>query len=105
MTSTFTAAPGLDVITTAVDIPTLGTLAVNAFVLHGAEPILVDTGVGSEAPEFMKELSSVIDPADIRWIWLTHTDFDHIGSLRTLLEMNPNLRVITSFAGVGIMGV
>ncbi len=25
------------------------------------------------------ELASVIDPAELRWIWLTHTDFDHIG--------------------------
>ena len=106
MTTAFTATPGVDVISTNVDIPTLGVLAVNAFVLHGAEPVLVDTGTGAEAAEFMKEASpSVIDPAELRWIWLTHTDFDHIGSLHTLLEMNPDLRVITSFAGVGIMGV
>ena len=38
------------------------------------------------------------------WIWLTHTDFDHIGSLSALLEANPHVRVITSFLGVGIMG-
>ena len=31
--------PGIDVITTPVEIPTLGTLAVNAFVLHGDEPV------------------------------------------------------------------
>jgi hypothetical protein len=105
MTTAFTATPGVDVISTTVDIPTLGLLPVNAFVLHGAEPVLVDTGTGAEAPEFMKALESVIDPADLRWIWLTHTDFDHIGSLHTLLDANPNLRVVTSFAGVGIMGV
>jgi flavorubredoxin len=105
MTTAFTAAPGVDVIATSVDIPTLGLLAVNAFVLHGDEPILVDTGTGAEASDFMTELASVIDPADLRWIWLTHTDPDHIGSLMTLLAVNPKLRVITSFAGVGIMGV
>ena len=105
MTSAFTATPGVDVISTSVDIPTLGLLAVNAFVLHGAEPVLVDTGTGAEAGDFMATLGSVIDPKDLRWIWLTHTDFDHIGSLHTLLDANPQLRVITSFAGVGIMGV
>ena len=47
----------------------------------------------------------MIDPADLRWIWLTHTDFDHIGSLHRLLEENERLRVITSFLGVGIMGL
>ena len=49
-------------------------------------------------------LRGVIDPGDLRWIWLTHTDFDHIGSLATLLDVNPHVRVITSFLGVGIMG-
>jgi mRNA degradation ribonuclease J1/J2 len=36
---------------------------------------------------------------------LTHTDFDHIGSLEPLLRRNPRIRVITSFLGVGILGL
>jgi hypothetical protein len=101
----FTATPGVDVITTAVAIPALGSIAINAFVLHGSEPVLVDTGTVAGAPEFMTALSSIIDPSELRWIWLTHTDFDHIGSLAALLQANPKLRVITSFLGVGIMGL
>ena len=105
MTTCFTATPGVEVITTTADIPALGSIAINAFVLHGSEPVLVDTGTVAGAPEFMDALASVIDPAELRWIWLTHTDFDHIGSLAALLESNPRLRVITSFLGVGIMGL
>jgi hypothetical protein len=105
MTTAFTAAPGVDVITTTAQIPTLGALAVNAFVLHGSEPLLVDTGTVAETDEFMTTLESVIDPASLRWIWITHTDFDHIGSLNKLLATNPHLRVITSFLAVGIMGL
>ena len=105
MTTCFTASPGVDVITTTADIPALGSLAINAFVLHGAEPVLVDTGTVAGAPQFMTALASVIDPSELRWIWLTHTDFDHIGSLATLLDAYPRLRVITSFLGVGIMGL
>ena len=41
----------------------------------------------------MTALRSVIDPADLKWIWLTHTDFDHIGTLHQLLAENPELRV------------
>jgi flavorubredoxin len=78
-TTAFTATPGVDVITTAVAIPALGSIAINAFVLHGSEPVLVDTGTVAGAPEFMTALSSIIDPSELRWIWLTHTDFDHIG--------------------------
>ena len=104
-TTAFTATAGVDVITTTAAIPALGSIAVNAFVLHGSEPVLVDTGTVAGAPEIMAALESVIDPADLRWIWLTHTDFDHIGSLPALLQSNPNIRVITSFLGVGIMGL
>ncbi len=104
-TTCFTAAPGVDVITTTAAIPALGSIAINAFVLHGSEPVLVDTGTVAGAPEFMTALESAIDPAALRWIWLTHTDFDHIGSLAALLQANPQLRVITSFLGVGIMGL
>lgn len=104
-TTAFTATPGVDVVSTTADIPGLGSLAVNAFVLHGAEPVLVDTGTVAGSAEFMDALSSVIDPEDLRWIWITHTDFDHIGSLTTLLDANPHLRVATSFLGLGIMGL
>jgi hypothetical protein len=105
MTTCFTATPGVDVITTTADIPALGSLAINAFVLHGNDPVLVDTGTVAGANEVMDALASVINPSELRWIWLTHTDFDHIGSFATLLDAHPNLRVITSFLGVGIMGL
>jgi flavorubredoxin len=36
---------------------------------------------------------------------LTHTDQDHIGSLQRLLEEVPHLEVITSFLGMGKMGL
>ena len=78
---------------------------INAFVLHGPEPVLVDTGPVVEREEFMTTLRSVIDPADLRWIWLTHTDFDHIGALPQLLADNPQVRVLTTFLSVGIMSL
>lgn len=103
MTSVYNAAPDVDVISSTATIPGLGHLAVNAFVLHGTEPMLVETGSVVDAADFMPALESVIDPLDLRWIWLSHTDFDHIGSLHTLLDLNPQLRVITTFMATGIM--
>jgi len=103
--TTYQAAPAIDVVASAASIPGFGSLAINAFVLHGDEPLLVDTGVITEADEFMAALRTVIDPADLRWIWLSHTDYDHIGTLHRLLADNPRLRVITTFFAVGIMGL
>jgi flavorubredoxin len=103
--TTYKAAPDIDVLTSPIAIPGFGIVPVNAFVLHGQEPVLVDTGAVVDRDEFQTVLRSVIDPADLRWIWLTHTDFDHIGSLPSLLAGNPHLRVITTFLGVGIMSL
>ena len=105
MITTASVMPGIDVLTADVDIPGLGHLPINAYVLHGTEPVLVDTGSIVLRDEFLAALRSVIDVADLRWIWLTHTDFDHIGLLGELLAENPKLRVITTFLGVGIMGL
>jgi Metallo-beta-lactamase superfamily len=103
--TTYQAAPGIDVLTTNFPVPGLGLVPINAFVLHGSEPLLVDTGTVLQSEEFMTALRSVIDPSDLRWIWLTHTDFDHIGSLHHLLDENPGLTVITTFLAAGIMGL
>ena len=105
MITTYKAAPDIDVLTSSFPVPGFGLVPINAFVLHAAEPVLVDTGTVVESDDFMDALRTVIDPADLRWIWLTHTDFDHIGSLHRLLAENPQLRVITTFLGVGIMGL
>jgi flavorubredoxin len=102
---TYKAAPDVDVVTTTANVGGFGNLAINAFVIHADEPVLVDTGTVRDSDDFMVALRTLIDPADLRWIWLTHTDFDHIGSLHRLLDENERLRVITSFLGVGIMGL
>jgi flavorubredoxin len=103
--TTYRAAADIDVVASAADIPGFGSLAINAFVLHGDEPMLVDTGVVREADDFMTALGTVIDPLDLRWIFLSHTDYDHIGALSRLLDVNPRVRVITTFFAVGIMGL
>ncbi len=105
MITTYKAAPDIDVLTSSFPVPGFGLIPINAFVLHAAEPVLIDTGAVVESEDFMSALRSVIDPADLRWIWLTHTDSDHIGSLHRLLAENPRVRVITTFLGVGIMGL
>ena len=105
MITSYKAAPDIDVLTSSFPIPGFGFVPINAFVLHGPEPLLVDTGAVVEREEFMTALRSLIDPADLKWIWLTHTDFDHIGTLHQLLAENPHLRVITTFLGVGIMSL
>lgn len=84
-------------------VPTIGFLPINAFVLHAEQPVVVDTGVMLPERGFMDSLGSVIDPKDVRWIWLTHPDRDHTGALLDLLEAAPQAKVVTTFLSVGIM--
>jgi flavorubredoxin len=105
MVNAYTAAPDVEVLTSSFPIPGYGLVPINAFVIKGSEPVLVDTGAVVDSAEFTTALRSVIDPADLKWIWLTHTDFDHIGSLHQLLAKNPRIRVITTYLGVGIMSL
>ena len=105
MITSYRATPDIDVLTSSFPIPGMGFVPINAFVLHGSEPILVDTGAVVESEEFLTALRSVIDPGDLRWIWLTHTDADHIGALHQLLAENADLRVITTFLAVGVMSL
>jgi flavorubredoxin len=105
MEETYKAASDIHVLPSYVTIPGLGMIPVNAFVLKAREPVLVDTGYVLDSPAFLDALRAVIELRDLRWIWLTHTDFDHIGSLRQILEEAPEARVVTTFLGVGIMGL
>lgn len=86
-----------------VEIPGIGFLPVNSFVLHGSQPVVVDTGLSTPDKDFLADLAQVMDPADVRWIWLTHPDRDHTGGLFSLLDAAPNARVVTTFLGMGIM--
>ncbi|MET7618831.1 MBL fold metallo-hydrolase [Streptomyces sp. NPDC005408] len=86
-----------------LEVPGIGFLPVNAFVLHALEPVVVDTGLSLADRDFLNTLGSVLDPVDVRWIWLTHPDRDHTGGLFDLLAAAPKARVVTTFIGAGIM--
>ncbi|MFE0640595.1 MBL fold metallo-hydrolase [Streptomyces sp. NPDC058877] len=91
------------VIADSLDVPGIGHIPVNAYVLTAAEPVVVDTGLSVEDRDFVAALGGVMDPADVRWIWLTHPDRDHTGGLFDLLDAAPRARVVTTFLAAGIM--
>lgn len=105
---TYTArrvAPDTTLIGHHLPLPGLGLLPCNALVIHARQPVLVDTGTAGQRESFLAALRTAIDPAELRWIWITHTDADHVGNLREVLELAPRARVVTNFLGVGKMGL
>lgn len=98
-------APDITALVSYIPIPGYGVLPVNAFVINAKEPVLVDTGLASLRADFMRELRSVIDPGDLRWIWITHADMDHLGNFEAVLADAPNARVVTTYIGMAKMGL
>jgi flavorubredoxin len=90
----------IEILPSFFPIPGMGVLAVNAFVIKAEEPVLVDTGMAIDRADFMKALESVMDPRDLKWIWLTHDDADHVGNLQILLEAAPNARLAANSLAV-----
>lgn len=80
-------------------IPGLGILPVNAHLIHAREPVLVDTSWVGVSDAYIAELQKVIDPTDLKWIWISHTDLDHVFNLERVMQLAPNARVV--IAGLG----
>ncbi len=93
MDKPYFAIPDVAVLPLHFPIPGMGFLPVNAFVIKSKEPVLVDTGAAGESDAFMKALESIIDPRDLRWIWLTHDDSDHVGNMQRVLGAAPRARL------------
>ena len=91
----------VDLLGAWVPVSGYGVLAINAFVIHAREPVLVDTGLAAVRSQFLAALERAIDPASLRWIWSTHADPDHVGNLEAVLQRAPQARLVTSFHGMG----
>lgn len=77
-----------------LSIPGVGVLPINAFLLMAEEPVLVDTGLGVDTPDFLDAVSSVVPFDEIKWVWLTHDDADHTGSIQRIMELAPNATLV-----------
>jgi flavorubredoxin len=97
--------PDTDLLGAYAPLPGLGMLPVNAFLVRAREPVLIDTGLAALREDFMAALRELIDPAELRWIWISHADADHVGNLREVLAEAPQARIVTNYLGVGKLGL
>jgi flavorubredoxin len=69
----------------------------NTMVIRGAEPMVVDTGVADNRERFFEDLFSIVEPDDIRWVFISHDDIDHTGNLNELMTLAPNATVVVNW--------
>lgn len=70
----------------------------NSLVIRAAEPVIVDTGPSSDRDHWLETTFSLVDPADVRWVVLSHDDADHTGNLAEVLERCPRATLVTCWA-------
>ena len=83
--------------------PALGAplaIYLNSMVILGSEPVLVDTGTPANRAQWLEDVFTLVEPEDVRWIYLSHDDVDHTGNLDEALTACPNATVVCNWAMV-----
>jgi len=80
-------------------------LPVNSMVIRGQQPVIVDTGAPLHRRQWLEKAFSVVEPEDVRWIFLSHDDGDHTGALLDVLAMCPQATLVTNWFSVERMSL
>ena len=73
---------------------------INSMVILGKEPIIVDTGTPANRTQWLTDAFSLVEPTDVRWIFLSHDDVDHTGNLEQVMTACPNAKLVCNWAMV-----
>jgi len=95
----YRAAPDTWVLPSYLTVPGIGLIVINSYLIESAEPVVIDTGMPVVRQEFLENLWSLIDPEDVRWVFLTHDDADHSGNLIEVMAAATNAKLVTQFIG------
>jgi flavorubredoxin len=90
-------APDTFLVPTFAAEPSGAYFGAHSLVIRGAEPVIVDTGCSLVREQWLAQTFSVVEPVDVRWVFLSHDDHDHIGNLDVVLEMCPNATLVCNF--------
>lgn len=73
---------------------------INSMVILGEEPVIVDTGTPANRSQFLTDVFSLVEPEDVRWVFLSHDDVDHTGNLDEVMTACPNAQLVCNWAMV-----
>ncbi len=76
----------------------------NSYFINAGKKAVIDVAKEKFSDVYLKKLCLVTDPRDIQFIILDHTEPDHSGSLRLLLELAPAATVAGSGNAIRYLG-
>lgn len=72
-------------------------IAVNSMIIRGAQPTIVDTGGALNRDRWLRQAWSIVEPEDVRWIFISHDDHDHVGNLPQVLDACPQATLVANW--------
>jgi flavorubredoxin/flavin reductase (DIM6/NTAB) family NADH-FMN oxidoreductase RutF len=68
----------------------------NSFIIRGEKTALIDTSHEKFRKLYLDTLTELINPTEIDYIVISHTEPDHSGLVRDILQLNPDATVVGS---------
>jgi flavorubredoxin len=72
-------------------------VALNAMAIRAAEPVIVDTGAPEHRESFLADVFGLVEPEDVRWVYISHDDIDHTGNLNAVMDACPNATLVCNW--------
>ena len=69
----------------------------NAMLIRGREPVVVDTGAPAHRAQYLEDLFSLVEPNDVRWVFISHDDVDHYGNVHEVMRACPNATLVSTW--------
>ncbi len=92
-----------DIVTFDIVMETREGTTYNSYFINGTKKVVVDTVKENFRDVYLSKLRQVTDPASIDYIVVTHTEPDHSGCLKYLLELAPGAVVYGSRQAIGYL--
>jgi len=87
--------------TLALDASTGAYFGAHSLVIRGEQPVIVDTGCSLVRDAWAAQVFSLVEPDDVRWVFLSHDDHDHVGNVEFVMDTCPNATLVANFSIVG----
>ncbi len=85
-----------DIITFDIVMETKDGTTYNSYFIDAEKKVLIDTVKESFFATYIEKLNQVTDPSEIEYIICTHTEPDHSGALKHILELAPEAIIVGS---------
>ena len=92
-----------DIVTFDIVMETKYGTTYNSYFINSDKKAIIDTVKEVFWPVYLEKLKKLTDPAEIEYIICNHTEPDHSGSLKHLLELCPNAIVVGSGQGLNYL--